>query len=145
MIRKAYLWLLKNTLNRVTVRAARGGGGPFSLIRHVGRRSGKTYETPVVLARVPEGFVAELTYGEDVNWFRNIEAAGGCVVVFGGEEYRVDAIERCDAATGRAAFPAVRRAILTATRRTNFRLLRSSGRALAQAATVRESSADSSV
>jgi deazaflavin-dependent oxidoreductase (nitroreductase family) len=150
LIRKAYLWLLKNTLNRVTARAARGGGGPFSLIRHVGRRSGKTYETPVILARVPEGFVAELTYGEDVNWFRNIEAAGGCVVVFGGEEYRVDAIEPCDAATGRAAFPTVRRAILTATRRKNFRLLRSPGgpaargSALAQAATVRESSADSS-
>jgi deazaflavin-dependent oxidoreductase (nitroreductase family) len=124
-IRKSYLWLLKNTLNRVTVRAARGGGGPFSLIRHVGRRSGRTYETPVVLAKVPEGFVAELTYGEDVNWLRNIVAAGGCVVVFGGEEYRVDAIEPCDAAAGRAAFPRFRRALLTATRRKNFRLLRS--------------------
>jgi deazaflavin-dependent oxidoreductase (nitroreductase family) len=127
MIRKAYLWLLKNTLNRVTVRAARKGGGPFSLIRHVGRRSGKTYETPVVLARVPEGFVAELTYGENVNWFRNIEAAGGCIVVFGGEEYRVEGMEPLDAAAGRAAFPIVRRAILTATRRKDFRLLRSPG------------------
>jgi deazaflavin-dependent oxidoreductase (nitroreductase family) len=124
-IRKAYLWLLKNTLNRVTTRAARGGGGTFSLIRHVGRRSGKTYETPVVLARVPEGFVAELTYGESVNWYRNIEAAGGCVVVYRGKEYRVDAIEPCDAATGRAAFPPFRRALLTAIRRKNFRLLRS--------------------
>jgi deazaflavin-dependent oxidoreductase (nitroreductase family) len=125
MIRKAYLWLLKNTLNRVTVRAARRGGGPFSLIRHVGRRSGRTYETPVVLARVPEGFVAELTYGENVNWFRNIEAAGGCVVVFGGAEYRVEGIAPLDAAAGRAAFPPGRRAILTATRRKDFRLLRS--------------------
>lgn len=124
-IRKGYLWLLKNTLNRVTARAARGGGGPFSLIRHVGRRSGRTYETPVMLAKVPGGFVAELTYGENVNWFRNVVAAGGCVVVFGGKEYRVDAIEPCAAAAGRAAFPPVRRAILTATRRRNFRLLRS--------------------
>jgi deazaflavin-dependent oxidoreductase (nitroreductase family) len=122
--RKGYLWLVKNTLNRVTVRAARSGGGPFSLIHHVGRRSGRTFETPVVLARVPEGFVAELTYGEDVNWFRNIVAAGGCVVVFGGKEFRVDAIEPLDAAAGRAAFPTFRRAILTATRRKNFRLLR---------------------
>ncbi|MBS1679156.1 MAG: nitroreductase family deazaflavin-dependent oxidoreductase [Actinobacteria bacterium] len=122
--RKSYLWVLKNTLNRVTIRVARAGGGPFSLIRHVGRRSGRTYETPVVLAKVPEGFVTELTYGENVNWFRNVEAAGGCIVVYGGEEYRVDAIEPCDAATGRAAFPTFRRAILTATRRKNFRLLR---------------------
>jgi deazaflavin-dependent oxidoreductase (nitroreductase family) len=127
MIRKAYVWLLRNTLNRVTVRAARRGGGPFSLIRHVGRRSGRTYETPVVLGRVPEGFVAELTFGASVNWLRNIEAAGGCVVVCGGEEYRVEGIEALDAAAGRAAFPTFRRALLTATRRTNFRLLRSPG------------------
>ncbi|HVX33883.1 MAG TPA: hypothetical protein VHA80_12145 [Solirubrobacterales bacterium] len=126
-LRKPYLWLLKNTLNRATVRAARRGGGPFSLVRHVGRRSGRTYETPLVLARVPEGFVAELTYGEGVNWLRNIEAAGGCVVVFGGEEYRVEGVEPCDAATGRAAFPTFRRALLTATRRKNFRLLRVAG------------------
>jgi deazaflavin-dependent oxidoreductase (nitroreductase family) len=125
--RKTYLWLLKNTLNRVTRRAARRGGGPFSLIRHVGRRSGRTYETPVILAKVPEGFVAELTYGEDVDWFRNIEAAGGCVVVHGGKEYRVDAVEPLDAATARAAFPPLGRAILTATRRADFRLLRSAG------------------
>lgn len=57
-------------------------------------------------------------------WYRNIVAAGGCVVVYGGEEYRVGAIEPCDAATGRAAFPPVRRAILTLTRRKDFRLLR---------------------
>lgn len=124
-IRRAKLWLMKRTLNRVTARVARRGGGPFSLIRHVGRRSGRTYETPVVLGKVPAGFVVELAYGEDVDWLRNITAAGGCVVVHGGEERRVDAIEPCDAATGRAAFPPVRRAILTVTRRRDFRLLRS--------------------
>ena len=32
-------------------------------IRHVGRKSGHTYETPVILASVPEGFIADLTYG----------------------------------------------------------------------------------
>lgn len=125
-VRERYLWLLKNTLNRVTTRAARNGRGPFSLIRHTGRKSGRTFETPVVLARVPEGFVAELTYGEDVNWYRNIVAAGGCVVVFGGEEYRVIGIETLGTAAGRAAFPPFRRAILTLLRRKEFRLLRQS-------------------
>ncbi|MGO9884290.1 MAG: nitroreductase family deazaflavin-dependent oxidoreductase, partial [Solirubrobacteraceae bacterium] len=80
-IRKRFLWLLKNTLNRVTSRLARSGCGPFSLVRHVGRKTGRMYETPVILVEVPEGFIAELTYGEDVNWYRNIVAAGGCVVV----------------------------------------------------------------
>ena len=52
-IRRGFFWLLKNTLNRMTSRMARTGHGPFSLIRHVGRKSGRTYETPVVLVQVP--------------------------------------------------------------------------------------------
>jgi hypothetical protein len=44
-IRTRFFWLLKNTLNRVTSRMARAGHGPFSLIRHVGPKSGRTYET----------------------------------------------------------------------------------------------------
>lgn len=83
-MRRKWLWLIKNTLNKVTMRVARSGHGPFSLVRHVGRKSGKTYETPIVVARVPEGFIAELTYGEDVNWYRNIVAAGGCELLVDG-------------------------------------------------------------
>jgi len=62
-MRRRYFWLLKHTLNRVTGRMARSGRGPFSLVRHMGRTSGQMYETPVILAQVPEGFIAELTYG----------------------------------------------------------------------------------
>ena len=123
-MRRRYLWLLKNTLNRVTARIARAGHGPFSLIRHVGRKSGRTYETPVVLAQVPEGFIAELTYGENVNWYRNIVAAGGCGVVHHRREYRVTQIEPCSTEYGRGAYAAPRRLILKAARRKEFRLLR---------------------
>ena len=28
---------------------------------------------PVILAKAPEGFIAELTYGDEVNWYRNTE------------------------------------------------------------------------
>ena len=126
-MRKRFLWLLGHTLNRVTTRIARSGFGPFSLIRHVGRRSGRTYETPVILVGVPEGFIAELTYGEGVNWYRNIVAAGGCIVVHRRREYRVDRIEPCDAARGRDAYPVPFRQILKATGRAEFRLLRVGG------------------
>ncbi len=123
-IRTRFLWLLKNTLNRVTSRLARSGYGPFSLVRHVGRKTGRTYETPVILVEVPEGFIAELTYGEDVNWYRNIVAAGGCVVVHHRREYRVDQIEPCSAERGRSSYPPPFRQILKATGRSDFRLLR---------------------
>ncbi|MBO0879526.1 MAG: nitroreductase family deazaflavin-dependent oxidoreductase [Mycobacterium sp.] len=123
-LRERFLWVLKNTLNRVTVRLAGTRFGPFSLVRHVGRKSGKRYKTPVILAAVPEGFVAELTYGENVDWYRNIVAAGGCEVVHRGAAYRVYAVERCDAKSGRSAFPPLQRQILRVARRTDFRLLR---------------------
>jgi hypothetical protein len=123
-VRSRFLWLLNHTLNRVTRRIARSGHGPFLLIRHVGRRSGRVYETPVILSRVPEGFIAELTYGEGVNWYRNAVAAGSCVVVHHRVEHRVTGIEPCDAERGRAAYPPPFRQILTAIGRKEFRLLR---------------------
>ena len=116
--------MLNHTLNRITTPLAKSGHGPLSLIRHVGRKSGRSYETPVILAKVPEGFVAELTYGENVNWYRNAVAAGGCVVLSRGMEYRVAAIEPYDTKSGRRAYPAPFRNVLELTGRNDFRLLR---------------------
>ena len=118
-----YLWLLSNTLNQATRRAARSGRGPFSLVRHVGRKTGTTYETPIILARTPDGFVAELTYGADVAWYRNIVAAGRCVVVYQGVEYDVDRIEPCSAEEGLRAFGFPRNVVLRLLRRHEFRRL----------------------
>lgn len=49
--------------------------GPFARIRHVGRKSGKTYEIPIMVFRVPDGFIISLTYGQNVDWLRNLQAA----------------------------------------------------------------------
>ena len=121
---RGYFWVLGNTLNRVTVRLARRGRGPFSLVRHVGRRSGRTYETPLLLARDGPDFVAELTYGPGADWYRNVVAAGGCVVVHRGAEHRIDSIEPYPAAAGLAAFGRPAAVILRVLRRSEFRLLR---------------------
>lgn len=122
--RTRFLRVLNVTLNPLTRRLALAGRGPFSLVVHVGRRSGREYRTPLILARVPEGFVAELTYGENVDWLRNVEAAGGCTVVHRGTSFPVDAIEPCDARRGRAAFPPLARLVLTALGKKHFRVLR---------------------
>jgi deazaflavin-dependent oxidoreductase (nitroreductase family) len=122
-LRGRFLWTLKHTLNHVTARAARSGRGPFSLVRHVGRRSGREYETPLILAQVPSGFVAELTYGPDVDWYRNVVAAGGCTVIHHGREYRVDRITELAPDEGLAAYPYPQRLVLRLLRRHQFRLL----------------------
>jgi deazaflavin-dependent oxidoreductase (nitroreductase family) len=121
--RRAFFWLLQHTINPVAMAAARSGRGPFSLVRHVGRKSGKVYETPLIVARVPDGFVAELTYGENVSWYRNTVAAGGCVLVVGGAEYRIDGVTEYTTENGLRAFGYPRALVLKLLRRKEFRLL----------------------
>jgi deazaflavin-dependent oxidoreductase (nitroreductase family) len=123
-LRHGLLIVLKYTLNPLTRRLARSSFGPFSLIRHIGRRSGKLYETPIVVAPVKDGFVIELTYGPDVDWHKNVVAAGGCRLVWHGQEYVIDTIEPVDTATGRAAFSPARQLILRLLRRKHFEKLK---------------------
>jgi hypothetical protein len=121
--RRAFFWVLQHTINPVATAAARSGRGPFSLVRHTGRKSGRSYETPLIVARVPDGFVAELTYGAGVSWYRNTVAAGHCVLVVGGAEYEIDGVTDYSTADGLKAFGYPRALILKLLRRRDFRLL----------------------
>ena len=122
-LRHGYFLLLKNTLNPVTLRAAKSGHGPISLVRHTGRKTGRTYETPLILARYGRDFVAELTYGPEVSWYRNVVAAGRCTVLVKGVEYEIDRIEPFDAEAGIKAFGYPAALILRLLHRHEFRLL----------------------
>jgi deazaflavin-dependent oxidoreductase (nitroreductase family) len=104
-ILKGWRIILKHTLNPLTRRLARSSFGPFSLIRHVGRRSGKQYETPIIVAPIEDGFVIELTYGPDVDWYKNVLAAGGCTLLWHGKNYVIDRIEPISTEAGRSVFP----------------------------------------
>lgn len=123
-LRHGFLWMLNNTLNRLTARLARAGVGPFSLVETVGRTSGRTFRTPLIVARVPEGFVAELTYGPEVNWYRNLVAAGGGAILRGGRRWSVVAVEPLAPEAGLAAFGNPAALVLRLLHRREFRLLR---------------------
>ena len=112
--------VLKHTLNPLTRRLARSSHGPFSIVRHVGRRSGKQYETPLIVVPISNGFVAELTYGPNVDWYKNVVAAGGCTLIRNGKEYVIDKLEPLDADTGRAAFPLPAQLILRLLKRQHY-------------------------
>jgi hypothetical protein len=122
-LKDAYLRVLGRTLNPLTLRAARTGRGPFSLVRTIGRRTGRTFETPIIVAERPDGFVAELTYGEGVNWYRNLVAGGG-ELDHRGRTYRVTAVEPLPAEEGLRAFGGFRAVVLRMLHRHEFRLLR---------------------
>lgn len=56
----------------------------FAMIVHTGRKSGKTYRTPVNMFRTEHGYQVALTYGPGSDWVRNVLAAGGCDAVVRG-------------------------------------------------------------
>ncbi len=60
------------------------------VIRHTGRRTGTSYATPVVVSPVAgDRFVIPLPYGTEVDWLRNVLAAGKASVTVDGESYEV--------------------------------------------------------
>lgn len=122
-VKRAWLWTIKHSFNHLTLAMARRGFGPFALVRHVGRKSGKTFETPILHARTRQGFVAVLIYGTEASWYRNIRAAGRGVVVRGAREYEIDGIERYPTKAGLRAFAFPIRMFLRATQRDEFRLM----------------------
>ena len=67
----------KYVTNRLLRGFASSSRGPFAVIYHVGRRSGKPYETTIMVWPMEDGFVIALTYGPAVDWYRNMMAAGG--------------------------------------------------------------------
>jgi deazaflavin-dependent oxidoreductase (nitroreductase family) len=72
--------------NRITGKFA-GWLPGFGIITHVGRKSGKTYHTPVNVFRAPNGFAVALTYGRESEWVKNVQAANGCDLQTGGRRY----------------------------------------------------------
>ena len=102
----------KYVTNRVLRGLAHLSFGPFALVRHVGRRSGKPYETVIMVWRTTEGFVIALTYGPNVDWYRNLQAAGGGTVFWHRRTYAVGKPESIAASTALPAFPLLFRLIL---------------------------------
>ena len=62
---------------------------PLAVVHHVGRRSGRSYRTPVVAFGGAAGFVIPMTYGRDVDWARNIVRARGCTIERMGQRFRL--------------------------------------------------------
>ena len=81
----------RSLTNPGVMRTAGSAGTQTSVIRHEGRTSGRTYETPVDIIRTGDGFLIALPYGTRADWVRNVIAAGSATIVSQGESIDVDA------------------------------------------------------
>lgn len=89
-LRNRMRFLNKWIFNQVILKFAGASYSPVSVIRHLGRRSGRAYATPVIMVPSGDRFVFALPYGADVDWYRNVLAAGQATVVWRGQQYLVE-------------------------------------------------------
>lgn len=59
----------------------------YGIVEHTGRRSGRTFRTPLNVFSAQDGFVIPIAYGRQSDWVRNLLAAGGGAVVHRRRRY----------------------------------------------------------
>jgi deazaflavin-dependent oxidoreductase (nitroreductase family) len=101
----------KRYLNPLMLKFAGRGTSPQAIIHHVGRKSGRSYTTPITVTPITHGFVVALPYGTDVDWCRNILAAGSGTLQWHGTTYTVIAPEIVNTESVISELPSLQRAI----------------------------------
>src|SRR5262245_61602920 len=60
----------------------------FGVVTHTGRKSGRTFTTPVNVFRRRGGWTFSLTYGQG-DWVKNVVHAGGASLRTRGRDHRI--------------------------------------------------------
>ena len=84
----------------------------YGVLTHRGRRSGKRFGTPVVVRPTSDGFLVPMPWGEGTDWFRNVRAAGACVIRWRGRDYPMIQPEVIDVPIAEAAFSSLERNLM---------------------------------
>jgi hypothetical protein len=87
---KPFIRIQRSMMNPLQMRSAGTPGAYAGIIRHRGRVSGRSYETPIGPVPVEGGFLIALPYGSRTNWLRNVLAVGAATIIFEGEAYAVE-------------------------------------------------------
>ena len=72
------------------LKSAGHGDSYASVVMHVGRSSGRRYQTPVRTVLTDDGVVIALPYGSNSDWVRNVLAHGSARIVHQDREYELD-------------------------------------------------------
>jgi deazaflavin-dependent oxidoreductase (nitroreductase family) len=95
---------LTQAMRPLAMRSAGTESSSTAVVRHVGRRSGRAYETPVVAVEYDDGFLIALPYGTRTDWMKNVLASGKATVVTHGRTYGIDRPQVIPMAEGTAHF-----------------------------------------
>jgi deazaflavin-dependent oxidoreductase (nitroreductase family) len=107
------LWKVSRATTSLTLPLAGRRWNPiFAVVEHRGRKTGRAYAAPIAARRIDGGFVISLAFGAQVDWYRNLLAAGGGSIRWRGRSYRVGVPHTLDVESARSAFHPVQRALL---------------------------------
>ena len=77
----------------------------LGVMHHRGRKSGRTYATPLGMRPLGDTFVMPRTFGENAGWYLNVIAAGWSTATYRGRDYDLIDPHVIDYAAAAAAFP----------------------------------------
>jgi deazaflavin-dependent oxidoreductase (nitroreductase family) len=89
---RSRLWGLRRLVTRYLnpfTRLFAGWMPGFGILAHGGRKTGRPYRIPINVFRRGDDFVFFLTYGADVDWVKNVFAAGTCTLRTRGRDVRL--------------------------------------------------------
>jgi deazaflavin-dependent oxidoreductase (nitroreductase family) len=89
LVLDALIALGKHGFNKIGLRTAGHAGVGTARIHHVGRVSGRRYETPVGAVPTEDGFLIMLPYGLRSQWLRNVLASGSARLDVDGRSHDV--------------------------------------------------------
>jgi deazaflavin-dependent oxidoreductase (nitroreductase family) len=85
-------WFKKflTTYNGMTRKISGTERSSWGLLTHVGRRSGRVYQTSLGTIDYGGGFLLPLGYGLETDWYRNLMAAGTGTLTWKGRTYQLE-------------------------------------------------------
>ena len=86
----------------------------YSVVRHLGARTGREYTNPVSAYPLEDGFVIPVLYGPESRWVRNALATGRLTLRTMGRDHPLTNPELVTASRALAAVPCWQRTMLTA-------------------------------
>ncbi len=81
-------WLARFNKRFVDPREVRRGVRPVLI--HLGRSSGRTYQTPLDAHRLPDGYLFIPMYGSRTDWVQNVLAAGAARLSIDGSQVQLE-------------------------------------------------------
>ena len=100
---------VRSLSNRIFLKISGKWFRAYSIVRHVGRTSGRQYRNPVSAYPLGDGFVIAVLYGAESNWVRNVMAAGRFTLQTKGRDYQLERPEIITPAQALCAYPTLYR------------------------------------